>query len=148
MSGDISIIDRTWMTSPWLLALALAVIIGRIGAVYFGKGHGKRLAPLSRLNFFFFCIVYSALIFVAFGLVVIIGVGFNIENGSLLFACLVGTIGCYSLTGASVRRLTDIGWSRNWAWLLVFDGFVAPFILVLWLVPGKRIKTETAVSCA
>jgi len=141
-------IELVWVTTPWLGALALAGLIGRIAAIYLGIRDGAAATALPRISYFLFCIVYSVLIFVAGGLALMTGVGFNIGNGYLLLVYLVDAVGSYFLAGASVRRLADISWSRNWAWLLIFDGIVTPFMLVLWFVPGKSAKIRTAVPCA
>jgi hypothetical protein len=147
--GDlVGSIEHAWEASPWLSILALIALIGRIGAIYLGIRNGSAVAALPRLSYFFFCVVYSTLIFVAAGLVLMLGVGVDVPRVSLLPACLAGIMGSYFLTGASVRRLADIGWSRNWAWLLVFDGLVAPFVLILCFTRGRIARAEVPISCA
>ena len=79
--GDlVELIEHAWGASPWLSIITFIALIGRIAAIYLGIRAGSVAAALPRLSYFFFCIVYSALIFVAGGLALMAGVGLDIPR--------------------------------------------------------------------
>jgi len=135
MGAYFSLAERLWMMAPWLMVLSS---IARVIATYIGIQMGVGAKSIARGDYILFSIVYAALGFIALGVIAMVAGVLDSQIPVPLLCYLAYPFAAFFLVRASVQRLRDIGWSPQWAWLLVFDGMITPLMLLLWIIPTAK----------
>lgn len=133
----------TLLSSSWLIAI---VAIGHLVTTMAGIKAGRRERPAGRGEFVLLLALLVGLCVIAGGSMAILAAG--IQSDILLPICLLlaDQVAQYFSVKWSVQRLRSIGWSPNWAWLLIINGVAAGVVLALCLLlPVGRAREPKPV---
>ena len=127
----------TAMVHPILFVVTWVVTLT---ATYLGIARGGQERPLSRSHYFVFIIAFDVAIFFIAWIAGLLEGLIGLAGVSIVPLIQVGLVGfiIFMMTRYSARRLREIGWSPQWAWLLLVYVIGYLFMLVLLLTPPTK----------